>query len=68
MIKNTFNKLKKLNQILILNAGESADVMGFISKKGEIMMVKSGTLQKLSFFIYDDSKVEIECTLWGNDT
>jgi len=40
MIKNTYNKLKKLNQVLILNAGESADVMGFISKKGDLALVK----------------------------
>lgn len=40
MIKNTFNKLKKLSQILTINAGEMIDVMGFISKKGEVTMVK----------------------------
>ena len=33
-----------------------------------ILIVKQGTLYKQSFFIYDDSLVEIECILWGNDT
>ena len=68
MIKVPYNKLKKLNQVLIMKAGELADVMGFISKKSDRTLVKQGTLYKQSFFIYDDSLVEIECILWGNDT
>ena len=50
-----------------MNAGELVDVLGYVSKKGDIATVKQGTLKKLSFFIYDDSLVEMECTLWNND-
>ena len=55
MIKDPYNKLKKLNQVLIMKAGELADVIGFISKKSDRTLVKQGTLYKRSFFIYDDS-------------
>lgn len=40
MIKFNFSKLKKLNEILLMNVGEFADVMGYISKKGEVSLVK----------------------------